>query len=227
MWVAFEMLYRIEWAWNISRDYLRKKTLTYKSAEDCAKSALRLGFHSLRGEIKNLQPKQKRKKSTFFCRRNFLEKNLNKVLQRVYESEECVLSQISEKSIPHAIELLLEDDIQLRLSVEWIPGVIEVCHVHSFQDDHTECAKNSRRNFVCDLLDKPGKRVQIRVSGENAKEYLRRVGIKGVVAKLFIKEAKADTAILRSKPVALEGMSEATLKKVCSAIQKLKAVRWD
>gem|GEM_PF-3996971 len=227
IWIAVEMLHRIDWAWNISRDYLRKKTntLSHKDAKDCARSAFLLGLCNLTAEVNKLEPKRKRNRNALFCDRVHVKENLEKVLHEIYHSSDQTLSKASDIAIPYAIELILEDHNQLRLFVEWMPGVIEVCHIHSFQDS----AINIGRSFVADLLDHPGESIKINLSedlDENAKEYLRRIGIKGVLARLFIREAKADKAIFWPKRRVLEDMPGATLKKLCNSIQKFKTVTW-
>lgn len=223
IWPSVGNLYLLEWAYKSRSDYFRRKKLIYATPEKCAHSAKLLVLHSTKTEVTNLKPKEKRKNDTFICKRERVKKDLDTIIQKSCESDDHIVNQVDDTVIPFRIELALEDDIKLRLLVEWIPGVIEVCHLHLFH-----YKDSTRHTFLDDLLNNPGKPVKIKSTEglvENAKEILRKAGISGVLAKIFICKAKAETATLRGS-VYLERWSEPMLKKLCKAIQKLEHIEW-
>jgi hypothetical protein len=234
IWQAFEILYRVEWASNdqlgqdglkknASRDFLRKKKPSYDDAQALRTAANLLGLNNLRCEVVGLVPAQKRTKHSFFSNRTILQQNLDKILRKIYQSADTSVDS-DNPPFPHSIELKIEDFDRLRLFVEWMPGVIEVCHLHTFKDDQD----SSRLGFITELIKKPDGNMRIRrLSNEtkNTKEYLRRAGIDGIIRKLFFAAVRADQAHLNSQP--LENATLAELKKLRAAIQELKTIRWE
>jgi rubredoxin len=237
IWQAFEILYRVEWASthqlgqdglkkNAPPDFLRKKKPSYDDAQTLRTAANLLGLKNLRDEVISLVPAQKRAKYSFFSNRTIIQQNLDKVLRNIYQSDETLVNSCN-SPFPLAIELKIEDHRLLRLLVEWIPGIIEVCHLHTYKDDQEDC---SRLDFVDELIENPGKMIKIRWHNneiKNAKEYLRRAGIDGIIQRSFLDEVKAAQAQLKSKRILLQNATDAELKKLRQAIQKLKTSRWE
>jgi len=124
--------------------------------------------------------------------------------------------------------LVLEDHIELRLKIEWEPGIVEFCHIHSFQ----ELDYKPLYDFIEGLYDNPGEFQEISpkliIDGGNAKQFLKKAAIDGVLYRLFI--ALGITrygAILRKKRIVISDESKDTLKALSGCIQKLKNIRWE
>ena len=224
VWVAWENLFQIEWSWKLSRDFFRKKELHYENPKDCKRSAQLLMFHSLAFDVKSIQ-KRRKQKNISFCDRDRISKNLELVLSEVY-SQSDYTSELSMFVIPYAIELTMEEnDVRLYLIVKWTQEIKQVCHLHTFQD----LDSNIRYKFINDLLANPNILITMdpeSATGINAKQYLEKIGINGVLDKLFIIRKTAHGATLRNKCVPLVDESEVTLKRLSRHIQNLETIKW-
>ena len=247
-WVAYETLWRIKWALETPRDYFRKKGLRFKnpSPVTCEKSASILGLHSLWSEIKTSQNKnrnknKKKRKYTFLGEDNkSLELSavkdvpffLNK--ERVNQSLSVILKEIGaplegiscecDYLLPLNIELCFKLTHYLCLRIEWAPGLFEILQIHSFQDINA----NIRHDFIKELYENPERLVSMDTSdasGISAKQYLERIGITGVLDKLFIAQKTGTGAILSAKHIDLTKASTAIRKKVRKYIQELKTFK--
>lgn len=238
LWNAFEILYRIEWAWNISRDYLRKKKLAYDDAENCAESALFLGLKSLELEVKKLKPNIKRQPNTFFCNRNDISRALNIILKKVYDENIDQALSVSGFQFPYSLELIMKDEIHLYLDAEWISGIKQCFFMHTFQylsplkksiKENGNINDNIRCNFITDLLDNPKKLIEMNPSEAtiNATQYLRKTGIRGIIDKLFIDKKTRYGAVLKSKKITLTNQSSAILRKVKKYLEPLDVIACD
>lgn len=231
-WVAWESLYNIEWSFNVSRDYFRNKDLHYETPADCERTAFLVERDASRAEVKSIQSKRQKRNRVYLFRSDFVDPNLDRIFKSLCGEDDSSnnLESADYAAFPYGIELTLEDDNHLRLMVEWIPGIIEVCHMHTFQElekINGDPMKNSMYDFICALLESPGVLVKIKpVEGANAKKYLSRAGISGTIAKFFIVERGHEHAILGFTRRVLTNESEVTLKSLCARIQKLEHVRW-
>ena len=248
-WVAYETLRRIKWAREAQRDYFRAKGLCFKnpSPETCEKSASLLGQHSLWSEVKSVQNqdrnknKKKRKYTIligedhkplvlpsvkdvpFFLDKDRINKSLALVLKKIGVSPEGISCEC-EYIFPINIELGFEDKYRLCLSIEWAPGIFEILHLHLFQASDT----NIRYDFIKELYENPQMLINNSLDefGINAKQYLERIGITGVLDKLFIAEKMKTGAILRAKRIDLTKESAGTRKKIRKHTQGLNTVVW-
>lgn len=229
VWLEFEWLHRIEWAWKLSRYFLKDKKLDYRNAKNCTRSRNLLLRNHLRLEVDNLKPNQKKKKYTFFCDREYIKKNLDVVLSKIYNEQSEQALTIDNFKIPYSLKLMIINHKELVLIVEWVHGIVQFFYMHTFYDissDYSESDDfyNVRYNFIVELLDSPGNLAQMdpQQAAINAGQYLNKVGIRGIIYKLFILKKTRYGAILKNKKIVLTGESPATLKKVIGYIEGLE-----
>jgi hypothetical protein len=234
-WVAWDTLVCLEWANEGSRDYLRKKNFKYENPEEAERSIYLLYLHGLRAEEKAVRDKRQNKnKVTLFCRAH-IDNALSIVIKELgFSIGDHIFEH--EDALPYAVELVLEDHIELQLKVEWAPGIAEFCHIHSFQErDLKSRPRDSGHilyDFIKSLYDNSG---QVQVLSEdvicyggNAKQFLKKAGINGVLFDLFIDQnITRHEASIFQKRVELNQAPKETLEDLHKCIQTLKTIRWE
>lgn len=249
-WVAWDTLISLEWSlkdkskctingettYRENRDEVRRKRLCvcYKPVDDkvlperckdkeiCQESSFRLYLHDLRAEGKTVKGG-----AEVFC---FSEKNISNALQIIFgeiKDAPVVLKPSGKFLFPSSISFVIENDIHLRLILEWAPRVVEIYSMHTFQ--YITPGSNVISEFMIKLLDSPKRLVKIsrNASGNNATKFLRRVGINGVLDKLFIIKKTSEGAMLRSARIDLTRVSVQTLEEVREYVQIFEHERWN
>jgi hypothetical protein len=236
LWIAWNMLRNIEWCLKGSRDYLRKKYLRYDDVDNCIRSTRLLQEHAAWVDIKAIKNGKKTTAQEKIIAQEtaiYSRKRIKSWVASIMAALPVTNTKDLATTLPYALELDMpkEGDLRsdLRLKIELQPGIIEVVSIHTFQetvntseDPVTNCAEK----FIRDLYDSPGTFVKIgNVSGANAKKYLARVGIKGILKELLVESCTGKEAKLKSR-IELNNKPEYILKKVRSAIQKFATIGW-
>ena len=223
---AYETLCAIKVAWEMDGDFLRRKYLWYYAAQECKESGRLLEFHSLSAAIAAIKNKAQGKNRALYYTRAAIKEALDCLAQRlgIVVSGEDAYPAVW----PLSVELIQEEHgVKLRLQIEWVPGVYETCHLHTFQEaDNTS---NSLYDFTKDLWAEEGRWVAVDpafVTGANIKKYLHRIGIRGALEQLFVEYRDAHSVRLRSSCIDLSGQSEIVRRKLCRQVDKLKTVGW-
>lgn len=213
--------------------------------KDCERDARLMNEYMMYLEVKAMQNGKVLKAETgeplqqVLCNRNRIDKLLNVVLNCIYQLNPTDSEKFKG---PLGLELKIEDDLQLRLFVEWFPGLVEVLHLHKFKDLNKKSKKeqadrsdysfkndgNFAYKFISGLLtNSTFKMNPSEADGLNAIKYLKRVGIKGALYQLLIAHTTGFSAELTPKRSDLSGASVQILKMLCKQLAALKTVRWD
>lgn len=161
--------------------------------------------------------------------RERLDRALEIVLKDVYGVSNDAIEHLI---YPQAIELIIEDDIKLRLKVEWNSHIVEMLDLQAFKEriEAGEDIPNTLYNFVNELIDKPGIFMELNYSlgtKVNVKKYLKKIGLSGVLYDLFIVNQTGSKAMLRSKRIILSKIPKAKLKKLDKHLENLRHHKWE
>jgi|GEM_PF-3586535 DNA-directed RNA polymerase subunit RPC12/RpoP len=204
-----------------------------------------LGKQTINAEMKAIQKKHqganvfslskegksilKRTKKTHLFNRKLFDNYLDVVLGTACNTSQKTLPAI-DLFRPCLVSLVMKwfpgrKNKVLSLFVEWEKGIKEVFYLHSFNNDK----KGDYYKFVDSLLNNLGKPVRVPLEDlkkRNTTEYLKRIGIHGILGELFIKEKTQDEVSLLSNRILLTGKSQKILKKLHQHIRTLKFIKW-
>lgn len=222
-WRAWDIISTLEWAKEEkTRDILRKGRLRYDSIKAYGRRGRLLEQHDAVAQIKATKSKQQGTMYNVYKRR-VLAILLNVICNAVKNDDE---NYPIVPLYPDNLELQLKDN-RLCLYVEWVPGLIEVLHMHTFKekfDRHTgDDAPNKIFTFVEKLLASPGTWVDHPLGPKvNVEKYLSKIGLKKVLCSLFI-DIKSGTSVrLKAKRIALRDVPELRWEPLLKELNKFK-----
>lgn len=222
-WMLYDYFYSIEWSLNLNRDFFRKKELSYENSNACCRSAFLLTLHGVHGEVSAVKNKRQGHNRVMMYHRGCIQDKLKQLLTLVNYNHEEVKKTFWQ--LPISIELKLYDHRLLCFRIEWAPGIFEVVTLHLFQEP---LEKNMLYRFIKSLLENPGQEIAVSyVTGATVKKNLERIGMSGIIAKIFFVEKSSFIAILKYSKMNIADLSKSSIKKIQKYIPKLKHVKWE
>jgi hypothetical protein len=221
VWVMWEILTSVKWLFDLSPDFFRKKKLRYINPETLIRSIRLLELRTNKIALMSIKQKCQDKDEKFYKRERY-DESLVPVMKELEAANNYMLSPL----YPISIELLIENELYLRLKIEWIKGVFEYCDLHLFRDEDD----STILKFIEDLLEKPGTYSILdknAATGVSVSKYLKRVGICKVLQMVFIAEKFTYSASLGAKRKNLANLPETNLRKLLSKIDTLRTNRWE
>ena len=106
--------------------------------------------------------------------------------------------------------------------------IVEFYHIHSFRERDYK----PLYDFIERLFDNPGELQEISreliIDGGNAKQFLKKAGIDGVLYRLFIDPGITRYgATIHKKRIVLLDQPVSMKKELCKTIQGFRHVRWE
>lgn len=229
LWIIYESLRRIEVGWKLGWDFLRKKKLAFNSIKSIRNGSYYLGIQSLYFEGKALRQSPRSRTGEFFYSREKVTKMLKKLIEAIYTNSGQLENDQEQILVPHSIELFIEKEQWLCLKVEWIPGIFEILKVHSFSNisgGKKEDNGNIRLKFLTSLIKNPQKVVYMPTSEGNSSQIFEKIGLEGILGKIFVKKKIKGGAILHPKFNDVELLSPFELNRLLTVLNELEVIEW-
>lgn len=213
------------------RSYLRKrekKPLHFNNHQKIAENSYLLLLNLQRTELKPKAEAKKLEDRTVVHGRKWIDNNLDSILEEAYKDYKK--NNKSYKPVyPESLELFLTDERELRLKIGWDCDIIQTVEIQKFHGE-----SNVIFNFVDMLIQNPGVpqsfQYDLKVAAKlNAKTYLNKIGLEGILYKLFITNKDGSSVYFNSKCINIrdKNLSKEELEEIVLHLGGLSHIDWE